>query len=59
MIADTAPAVLLAGLPLVVLDVFGGLRDVRVLPVALALLVAVSVGVGIRRRRAGSTTSPA
>ncbi|WP_327280594.1 MULTISPECIES: hypothetical protein [unclassified Streptomyces] len=52
----TAPEVLLAGLPFVVLGVFAGLWNGLALPAALVLLVAASTAVSIRRRRGGSTT---
>ncbi|MFF3087449.1 hypothetical protein ACFVRB_20710 [Streptomyces nojiriensis] len=49
----TAPAVLLAGLPLVFFGLTPGGADTRVLTGALGLLLAAAVVVSIRRRRGG------
>ncbi|MCY0928613.1 hypothetical protein OTB20_20880 [Streptomyces sp. H27-H1] len=53
---STAPEVLLAGLPFVVLGAFSGLLDLLFLP-ALGLLLAASTTVAVRRRRGRSKPS--
>ncbi|MFF3013518.1 hypothetical protein [Streptomyces sp. NPDC057939] len=53
----TAPAVLVAGLPLVALVSFSGAPGALVLPGALGMLLAAAAAVSIRRRRGGSRPS--
>ncbi|MFF4317859.1 hypothetical protein [Streptomyces sp. NPDC001568] len=53
----TAPAVLVAGLPLVALVSFTGALHALLLPVALGMLLAAAATVSIRRRRGGSRPS--
>lgn len=53
----TAPAVLLAGLPFVLLGLVNGALGLLFLSAALALLLVASTAVGIRRRRGGSAPS--
>lgn len=52
----SAPAVLLAGLPFIVVSTSTGIlgADVLVMPVLVGLLLAASAAVSIRRRRGGS-----
>ncbi|MFI6144564.1 hypothetical protein [Streptomyces sp. NPDC051109] len=52
----TAPAVFLAGLPLIAPATSTGAVHALYLPIAVGLLLAASAAVAIHRRRAGSTT---